>query len=187
MHGREAVELPSGICAACSANDDIPTVLSEFFPGPMPRRWGRMDLISRLAIAGACLVVRETGIDFKNHMTGFITGTTCGCLDTDIAYFRTISQGQPSPLLFSYTLPNIAPSEAAAFFRFEGPVYSIFHPEDPYNAAFSEAESLLAFLPQLDFMIFGRLDVCPNTAPVVKLNVIEQKSGHESARPAEAS
>jgi 3-oxoacyl-(acyl-carrier-protein) synthase len=139
-----------------------------------------MDLLSRLAVAGAGLLFRETGLSSDGCTTGFVTGTSCGCLNTDISYIRTLSSGQPSPLIFSYTLPNIAPSEAAAFFRLEGPVYSIVDTDEPYKAALSEAVRLLDFLPDLDLMIFGRLDACPESVPVVRLNAIEKETDRRS-------
>jgi len=114
-------------------------------------------------------------------VTGIVTGTARGCLETDIAYLDTVARRQASPLLFSYTLPNIAPSEAAVFFRLEGPVYSVFDVNDPYQAALSESERLLGFLPEVDFMIFGMIDTCRSSVPAVRLNIMGRNIPPESA------
>ena len=176
------VELPAEIRQVCISGDDIPAVLADLLPGPLPRRWGRMDGLSRLALAGVGMLLREAGIVLDGLTSGLVTGTACGCVDTDLSYFRTVLQGQPSPLLFSYTLPNIAPSEAAAYFGLQGPVYAVLDAEAPYEAALSEASRLLDFFSWIDLMIFGTLDACPGADPVVKLNLICREAVRDADR-----
>jgi 3-oxoacyl-(acyl-carrier-protein) synthase len=122
------------------------------------------------------MLLREAGIVLDGLTSGLVTGSACGCVCTDLSYFRTVLQGQPSPLLFSYTLPNTAPSEAAAYFGLQGPVYAVLDAAAPYEAALSEAVRLLDFIPELDLMIFGTLDVCPGADPAVQLNLIRREA-----------
>jgi len=174
------VELTEETCKACSLAD-IPPSVREFFHGPVPRRWGRMDVLSRLAVAGLGLLLRETGLALHGRTAGFVAGTACGCLHTDQAFLKSLDSASPSPLLFGYTLPSTAPAEAATFYKLTGPVYSVFDRADPYKSALSEASRLLDFIPGLDLMFFGRLDACPGTVPAVRLNFIQSGAHTEAA------
>lgn len=139
--------------------------------GFTPRRWGRMDRISRLAVVevgralrGAGLLHDEAGKVSLTGCGGLIGASRYGSLATDLAYGDTLKAGLnlASPTLFSYTLPNIALAEAASHYGLTGPVYSLFAgaPEE----AEAEARRWLAEESGVDFMVAGALDVVPESA-----------------------
>ena len=153
--------------------DDILAVLIE-----LPKRWGRMDKISRLAVVEVGRVLSAYGLldrggaaSSRRGRGGLIGLTRYGSLTTDLAYAATLKQGLEvaSPTLFSYTLANIALAEAASHYGLTGPVYSVFA-DDPGSGGEAEARRWLDCDEALDFMIVGELDVYP---------VLQQSSGRE--------
>lgn len=87
----------------------------------MGSRFGRMDLLSRLAL----LSVELMGIDFEGmdrSRIGVCLAVTAGSLPTDIEYWKGRNDvGGPSPTLFAYTLPSSAIGEIAIRYRLTGP------------------------------------------------------------------
>ena len=151
-------------------NDDLPSEDILALLGELPKRWGRMDRISRLAVVetGRALVAErilniEEGTAVIKGRGGLIGVTRRGSLATDLGYVATFNQGpeMASPLLFSYTLPNTALAEAASHYGLTGPVYSLFSGEDNFDGC-REAERWLEEDKQLDFMVTGLLDVYPD-------------------------
>ncbi len=146
--------------------------------GTVPKRWGRMDQASRLAVVEVGRSLRVAGL--INHVRckidddkiiGLIGGTRRGSLATDLAYGETYAQGldMASPVFFSYTLANIALAEAASHYGLTGPVYSVYH-ENPFEEAAAEAKRWLAGDSQLYAMLAGELDFVPTNVaggPVV--------------------
>lgn len=136
--------------------------------GVLPKRWGRMDRISRLAVVevGRCLraaglLGAEPGRLAVTGAGGLIGAGRFGSLATDLAFAATMAGGLQlaSPTLFSYTLPNIALAEAASHYGLTGPVYSLFAGDQA--AAEVEARGWLAGGGGLDFMVAGLLDIVP--------------------------
>lgn len=139
--------------------------------GVVPKRWGRMDRISRLAVVEVGRVLRAAGLlrDEAEKVVavgngGLIGACAHGSLATDLAFAATLAGGLDlaSPTLFSYTLPNIALAEAASHYGLTGPVYALFSSE-PAEAE-SEAHRWLdgEFAPE--FMVAGSLDIVPAAA-----------------------
>jgi 3-oxoacyl-[acyl-carrier-protein] synthase II len=133
----------------------------------LPKRWGRMDRISRLAVVEVGRVLRAAGWRGKaggpySGRGGLIGLTRRGSLATDRAYGETLKQGvaMASPILFSYTLANIALAEAAGHYGLTGPVYSVFT-DAPGTGGEAEANRWLNDDTSLDFMIVGELDLYP--------------------------
>jgi len=150
--------------------------LSQDEPGPatlavigvVPKRWGRMDRISRLAVVEVGRALRLAGLlrdepakVVATGSGGLIGAARYGCLATDLAFAETMAAGLnlASPTLFSYTLPNIALAEAASHYGLTGPVYSLFSGE-PAEAE-SEARRWLAEESGPDFMVAGSIDIVP--------------------------
>lgn len=140
-------------------------------PGPAPKRWGRMDVLSRLAVITVGGVLNEAGL--LDQETGKIAGDTCiglvagthhGCLATDLDFVHSLKEGvaMASPLLFSYTLPNIALAEAATQFGLTGPVYAFFS-DNAFESAQKEAKRWLSDKHGPDMMVAGELDISSNT------------------------
>ncbi len=136
--------------------------------GAIPRRWGRMDRLSRLAVYEVGRVLKTAGLlRYESpgvaalSTAGLIGAGIHGSLATDLSYAQTLAGGidLASPTLFSYTLPNIALAEAASHYGLTGPVYSLFSSD----AAEAEAEARrwLAEEPGPEFMVAGLIDICP--------------------------
>jgi len=150
-------------------DDPVPATLAVLgFP---PKRWGRMDRISRLAVVEVGRALRAAGLLREKAGKLLVTGsggligaTRYGCLATDLAFAETLNAGLnlASPTLFSYTLPNIALAEAASHYGLTGPVYSLFS-GDPGEAE-AEARRWLAEESGVDFMVAGTLDIVPGSA-----------------------
>ncbi|MDT8336063.1 MAG: hypothetical protein RQ753_10230 [Desulfurivibrionaceae bacterium] len=137
--------------------------------GELPKRWGRMDRISRLAVVEAGRVLLVAGLRggespevARCKKGGLIGLTRRGSLATDLVYAATLKEGveMASPTLFSYTLANIALAEAAGHYGLTGPVYAVFA-EEPGAGGEDEARRWLDHDPSLDFMVAGELDVYP--------------------------
>ena len=151
-------------------DDDLPPAEILAVLGELPKRWGRMDWVSRLAVVetgraleAAGILHFEGGQPVTTGQGGLIGVTRRGSLTSDLAYAETLKQGpeMASPILFSYTLPNTALSEAASHYGLTGPVYSLFS-EEPGADGRDAAKRWLAEDPKLDFMVAGGLDVYPD-------------------------
>ena len=156
--------------------------------GSVPRRWGRMDLLSRMAVVAVgrafCnsdLWDKQTNKIHGVNIVGLISVTRWGSLITDLAFCETLSQGPElaSPTVFSYTLPNIAIAEAAGHFGLTGPVYSIFAEHDLMEKVEQEAILWLSNQPEISAMVAGRLDIPPSyaeeKAPVAEFHIVNGK------------
>ena len=174
-----AVEMPRELIMTCLNSQAAPPLLTELAGKSPPRRWGRMDGSSRLAIASVAHLITKKSVDYKGKRAGFVAAGRYGCLATDLAYARTLAGGQPSPLLFSYTLPNIAPSEAASFFGFTGPVYGVVDGSDPLKAVMSEADMLLSMPSGPDIVFFAVIETFPIESPYAAADVIEKGASRQ--------
>jgi 3-oxoacyl-(acyl-carrier-protein) synthase len=94
---------------------------SDLATAKMGSRFGRMDLLSQLAL----LSVESLGIDFETldrDRIGVCMSVCAGSLATDIEYWKGRKDvGGPSPTLFAYTLPSSAIGEIAIRYRLTGP------------------------------------------------------------------
>ena len=150
-------------------------------PGQEPKRWGRMDNLSRAAVTGVGLALEkadllepDTGRLINDIVVGLVAGSQWGSLATDLDYAATLSQGfaMASPTIFSYTLPNIGLAEAASQFGLLGPVYALFS-KNPQQEAEREANRWLSSSPGVDVMLAGVLDVpLPTNAALPVANFI---------------
>lgn len=153
--------------------------LTQDEPGPetlavigfAPKRWGRMDRISRLTVVEVGRALRLAGLlrDEPEKVGvsttgGLIGATRYGCLATDLAFAESMSGGLDlaSPTLFSYTLPNTALAEAASHYGLIGPVYALFSGDAA--EAENEARRWLGESPGPDFMVAGVIDIVPAEA-----------------------
>ena len=136
----------------------------------LPSRWRRMDLRSRMAVVEVGRALRTTDLldertnrVYSDRTVGLIAGTRWGSLSTDLAFCETLAQGPElaSPILFSYTLANIALAEAASHFRLTGPVYSVFADDNPMDDAVQEAVRWLSFQTDISAVLAGELDIPP--------------------------
>ena len=157
---------------------DIPDSHLSSVIGDIPKRWGRMDTASRIAVIKIGLLLKKANLLSQNYKldrnikAGLIVGTKLGSLYTDLAFSQTLAEGyeNASPNLFGYTLPNIPLAEAACQYRITGPVYAIFS-EKPLESATSEAQFWLKNDANISFIIAGELDVIPNSREKSSLKI----------------
>jgi 3-oxoacyl-(acyl-carrier-protein) synthase len=104
------------VVAAASAVTDVDLPAAK-----MGSRFGRMDLLSQLAL----LSVELLGINFEtmdSSRVGVCLAVSAGSLPTDIEFWKGRKEvGGPSPTLFAYTLPSSAIGEIAIRYRLTGP------------------------------------------------------------------
>jgi 3-oxoacyl-[acyl-carrier-protein] synthase II len=96
----------------------------EFLDAPHPR-FGRFDAYARAGFGAVALALRSAGLDrwTEKRAIGLVVGTRRGCLEADLAYFKTAAfQGGTlaSPNLFAYTLPSTMLGEASIQFGLTG-------------------------------------------------------------------
>jgi 3-oxoacyl-(acyl-carrier-protein) synthase len=133
--------------------------------GQAPKRWARMDLISRAAVVEVGRLLKNSkwskikeGKIIPGFKVGLIAGSRRGSLSTDLAFAETCKNRfeLASPQLFGYTLANIALAEAASHYNLSGPVYSILDQHNPLKTAIREARRWLG--NDIQGMIAGELD-----------------------------
>jgi 3-oxoacyl-(acyl-carrier-protein) synthase len=144
-----------------------PDVETKAVLGDTLGRWGRMPPLSRAVVVEAGRVLRDAGL-LKNgrnlviagENVGLIGGSRKGSLSTDLNFAATFSQNPKlaSPVLFSYTLPNIPLAEAAGHYGLVGPVYAIFDSDNPLDGARQEAKRLLQMQKNLSLMLACEFD-----------------------------
>lgn len=157
--------------------------------GEIPKRWGRMDPLSRILIVEVGRLLIDRGVIKSGQkcseveMTvGLVGATRRGCLQTDYDFLATMEDGAglASPALFGYTLPNIPLAEAAGQFGLTGPVYAIFETVDPLEKAEREARQLLSYHPELSFMLaceFDHVEAQEGVkSPLINLTIVENNN-----------
>ncbi len=149
----------------------------------LPGRWGRMDTFSRItvievgkALEKAGLLEQKRGKVAVGKIVGLIGGTRRGSLETDLEFAEGFKQGPEftSPILFGYTLPNIALAEAASLYGLRGPVYAVFDHQDPEAAAEDTAKSYLAGMEWIDAMAAGPMDHAGPDPRKIEFKVIKR-------------
>ncbi|MBS1598029.1 MAG: hypothetical protein JST75_07370 [Bacteroidetes bacterium] len=81
----------------------------------------KMDNLSKLGVLGSDIMLKENFIPGKYQPaeTGIVLMNASASLDTDIKYYKTVSE-IASPALFVYTLPNIVIGEICIRNNFKG-------------------------------------------------------------------
>lgn len=164
-------------------NDQVEKSLLPFL-GSIPKRWGRMDPLSRVLLVEVGRILLEKSIietgqkcTDRGLCVGLIGATRRGCLYIDYAFKDSMEEGLPSPALFGYTLPNSPLGEAAGQFGLTGPVYALFAEENPLNRAEEEARKLLFFQPELSFMLaceFEHRETMQGVELLANLTIVEK-------------
>ena len=157
--------------------------------GEVPKRWGRMNPLSRILIVEVGRLLIERGVIKRGQKcsdieltVGLVGATRRGCLQTDYDFLATMEDGAglASPALFGYTLPNIPLAEAAGQFGLTGPVYAIFETIHPLVKAELEASQLLSYHPELSFMLaceFDHVEAQDGVqSPLINLTIVENNN-----------
>ena len=103
----------------------LPDITSREIFGPLLPYARRMDAYSKSGLAAIAYALKDADLDrwTDKRNIGIIAATETGCLKTDLDYYETLKPSenfQPSPALFSYTLPNTYLGEAAIRFGLTG-------------------------------------------------------------------
>lgn len=111
----------------------LPEITSRSIFGSLHPYARRMDAYSKTGLAAIAYALQEAGLDqwTQKRDVGIIAATETGCLETDIHYVATVKSFQnfqPSPALFSCTLPNTYLGEAAIRFGLTGPTFVVSEP-----------------------------------------------------------
>lgn len=109
---------------------ELPVLHSRLFLEKPHLRFGRFGLYDRAGFGAICLALRSAGLERweQKRPIGLVVGTRRGCLETDVAYFKTVAldgAAMASPNLFAYTLPNCMLGEASIQFGLTGPSFVI--------------------------------------------------------------
>ena len=137
-----------------------------------------MDAYSRLGLAAAALALEDAGLTewTRKRPIGLIAATVYGCLHTDIDYYRTVIPGQgiqPSPALFTYTLPNCFLGDASIRFGLTGPAFVVNQ---------QAAEGMSPMVMALESLIWGEAEqmlcgVCDLGRPQILDQLSETAAG----------
>ncbi len=141
--------------------------------GEVPKRWGRMDLASRVTLVAVAGFLKAEGILPAAGDIGLVLATGDGCLATDLAFSRALAVDGVSPMLFGYTLANIPLAEAASHCGLTGPVYAVYGDRD---AARAQAAGWLAPSGPASMMLTGIINISADGGePTVELEVLKKQ------------
>jgi len=121
----ESAGCAGGLKAFVMPEKPLPEINSRSIFGPLYPYARRMDAYSKSGLAAIAFALKDADLDSwtEKRNIGIIAATETGCLKTDLDYFETVKPSenfQPSPALFSYTLPGTYLGEAAIRFGLTG-------------------------------------------------------------------
>ncbi len=152
-----AVPIPGagGVDSGCRRAD---TAALEAFVDRRSLR--RMDTISRLAILGACLALRDAGVDRPDGRMGVVLSTGYGPSGTTLAFLDSfIDSGDScsSPTLFSSSVHNAPAANLSTLLGVTGPNLSLSQFEVSASSALLTATLWLAE-GRVDRVLVGGVD-----------------------------
>ena len=108
----------------------LPRLRSKLFLDAAHPRYGRFDLYAKAGFGAIAMALRSAGMERweQKRPIGLVVGTQRGCLENDVAYFKTaVPEGGAlaSPNLFAYTLPTSMLGEASIQFGLTGPSFVV--------------------------------------------------------------
>ena len=112
------------------AAGQLPPMKSKMFLDEIHPRFGRFDSYTKAGFGAISLTMRSANL-YKwqqKREIGLVVGTKNGCLEADLAYFKTAAfdgGSMASPNLFTYTVPNCMLGEASIQFGLTGPALVI--------------------------------------------------------------
>jgi 3-oxoacyl-[acyl-carrier-protein] synthase II len=153
---------PTG--AAAADGDNHPAVLragTAALEGFVDRKaLRRMDAISRLAILGACLALRDAGVDRPDERTGLVLSTGYGPAGTTLAFLDSfIESGDAcsSPTAFSSSVHNAPAANLSTLLGVTGPNLTLSQFEVSASSALLTAVLWLAE-GRVDRVLVGGVD-----------------------------
>ena len=104
--------------------------------------FGKLNLPDKLAFSAASLLLSDrTGL--PSETTGVVLGIPFGSLSTDRLYRESVKQGNPSPALFSATLPSSPIADVAIYYKLKGPNTVFSGGDSPLLSAIEYSRMLL--------------------------------------------
>jgi len=124
--------------------DAVPAMRWRHFSSAPNRRFGRLDLLAKLAVGVTELCGLEARHEGCESATAIVLGSEYGSLSVDLDFLGSLgSEGGASPLLFSYTLPSTALAEVAIRYGLTGPNLCLMAGAESGAVALSESFELL--------------------------------------------
>lgn len=115
-------EVDGRVLATGAGDVDVDLATAWAALGATYDRFHRTDRLARLVLlCGEALLADLPDDDDLHERTGMLLTGRHGSLDTDQRHHQALLQGQPSPAVFVYTLPNIALGELSICHRLFGP------------------------------------------------------------------
>ncbi len=156
--------------------------------GNVPKRWGRMNRLSRLLLVESARLLADAGFSAGEKLSdngitaGLIGISRRGSLATDYDFLATMEAGAgfASPALFGYTLANIPLAEVAVAFGLTGPVYALVGDREKEELLWyveQEARRHLRAVSGLDYMlacVFDRYQEAGRVVEYVTVDMIKQ-------------
>ncbi len=106
--------------------------------------FGRMDILTKHMMLAVEMMGDGWEGKIDSQRTGVVIGTQYGCMAADLSFYNTAGlKGQPSPLLFPYTLPSTALGEIAIHYGLMGPNFCYMTGRSSYKTALWEAVDLV--------------------------------------------
>ena len=100
--------------------------------------FGKLNLPDKLAFSAASLALRDVSVSTPSA-TALFLGIPEGSLSTDRAYRESIIGGNPSPALFSATLPSSPIADIAIYYHLKGPNVCFAGGDAPFIASIEYA------------------------------------------------
>lgn len=125
-----------------------------------PRKLRRLDNFSRLALLGAILAVKDSGINLVGSQTGLIVASAHGATATTFAFLDSViddGDALASPTQFSNSVHNAAAAHIAEHFTITGPTLSLTQGADSLTMALVTAGQWLAGR-RVDTVLCGVID-----------------------------
>jgi hypothetical protein len=139
-------KLRRGYADAGSLRDDLEK--DSVLRYPM-KRFGKYDLASKMTCCVVGLALYDAGVGYSESQKqdlGILGTNTEGCLKSNLDYFSDfVDNGRTRARagLFVYTLSSIPISEAAMYFKVQGPLVHMTFPERQLESLLGAAERMV--------------------------------------------
>ena len=134
--------------------------VEEAFDALWAGKFRKIGRFIKLALAGAALAVKHAGLQsLPARRTGVFLGTGLGNLADLVPFVQSLYEtgGIPSPIQFANSVGNSGAFYIAQAYALEGPVLAICQDEVSFEAAVTNAASLL-HAGEIDLALVGGVD-----------------------------
>ena len=129
--------------------------------------FGKLSFTDKLAFGAAAIAIENANFDLSNTTGGLSAGillhTNIGSFFRDCEFMDSIRANQPSPALFSATLPSSPIAEIAIVFGLKGANKVIFCDNEGNDSPLSLAEKTAnLMLAECSELLFVSINICEN-------------------------